>query len=255
MSLRFPSITRIGFAGAVVLSALVASGAQSTATPEQRTSREFDAIRNQPQRLLAFLQQMPKGGDLHNHLAGAVYAESFIRYAAANGQCINRALLQVVAAPCDPCPASAKPAASCAFQDQTFYDAIIDAWSMRNWKPGRESGHDHFFATFDKYIPAAAGHTGEMLAEVASRSAADHLQYLELMHTPDGMQAAVLGAAAEWSDDFAGQRNRLVAGIKSIVATTRKQMDDDETKMRAVLRCNTPQADPGCTVTVRYLYQ
>ncbi len=26
-----------------------------------------------------FSQQMPKGGDLHNHLSGAVYAESFIQ--------------------------------------------------------------------------------------------------------------------------------------------------------------------------------
>src|ERR1051325_5275528 len=42
----------------------------------------------------------------------------------------------------------------CAYGDHVLYNQIIDAWSMRNWRPGEESGHDHFFATFDKFIPA-----------------------------------------------------------------------------------------------------
>src|SRR5262245_37506365 len=199
---------------------------------------------------------MPKGGDLHNHLAGAVYAESLIGYAVANGQCVERATQLVVAGPCDPCDAtSRKPGAACAYQDQALYNALIDGWSMRNWRPERESGHDRFFATFDKYIPATIGHTGEMLAEVASRSAADKLQYLELLHTADGMQAATLGATVPWDDDFAARRTRLLAGIKTAVTATRKQLDDDEAKMRSILRCGTPEADPGCGVTVRYVYQ
>ncbi|HEU4413832.1 MAG TPA: adenosine deaminase, partial [Candidatus Angelobacter sp.] len=45
---------------------------------EQRASRYFDSVRNQPLLLHAFLADMPKGGDLHNHLSGAIYAESFI---------------------------------------------------------------------------------------------------------------------------------------------------------------------------------
>jgi hypothetical protein len=32
--------------------------------------------------MLAFLRQMPKGGDLHNHLSGAIYAESYIQWVA-----------------------------------------------------------------------------------------------------------------------------------------------------------------------------
>ena len=70
-----------------------------------------------------------------------------------------------------------------------LYNSIIDAWSMRNWA-GEEPGHDHFFATFDKFLLALFNHVGDAIAEAASRAAADHLQYLELMHTADGMQAA-----------------------------------------------------------------
>ena len=51
-------------------------------TPEAVTARRFASIRNNPPLLLAFLREMPKGGDLHNHLSGAVYAESYLRWAA-----------------------------------------------------------------------------------------------------------------------------------------------------------------------------
>jgi len=229
---------------------------QPAPTPEQRTAREMEAIRAQPPRLLAFLQQMPKGGDLHNHLVGSVYAESMIGYAAANGQCVDRASAHVLAGPCDPCEGSSpKPGARCAYQDPGLYNSLVDAWSMRNWRPERVSGHDHFFATFGKFSPATIGHVGDILAEVASRSARDRLQYLELMHTADGGQAGTLAATVPWDDDFATLRNRLLPGIKTAVASSRKQLDDDEAKMRAVLGCGTAQADPGCGVTVRYLYQ
>jgi hypothetical protein len=43
--------------------------------------------------------------------------------------------------------------------------------------------------------------------------------------------------------------------MNDVIATTRRQLDDDEAKMRQVLRCGTPQADAGCAVTVRYIYQ
>ena len=32
---------------------------------------------------------MPKGGDLHMHLSGAVYAETFLKEAASDKLCVN----------------------------------------------------------------------------------------------------------------------------------------------------------------------
>ena len=52
---------------------------------EQRTARYFESIRKSPPQELAFLLKMPKGGDLHNHLSGAIYAESYIQWASDNG--------------------------------------------------------------------------------------------------------------------------------------------------------------------------
>jgi hypothetical protein len=227
-------------------------------TAEQRTARHLDQVRKNPSLLLAFLQEMPKGGDLHNHLAGAIYAENWIDYAVQDNLCVDRTSSSLLPPPCDQSCAkySSKPAVRCAYGDQVLYNQLIDAWSMRNWTPGEGSGHDHFFASFDKFILASVNSVGDQLAEVTNRAADNHVQYLELMHTADGTQAAELGARLGWDNDFAHMRERLLSGgLKDVVSATRAQLDRNETRQRTLLHCGTPQADPGCQVTVRFLYQ
>ena len=131
---------------------VVASSLAAAQTPEQKTARYLDSVRSQPPLLLAFLHDIPKGGDLHNHLVGAIYAEDLIDLAASDNLCVDRTTSQSMAPPCDNCEHyTPKPAIRCAYDDHILYNQIIDAWSMRNWRPGDESGHDHFFATFDKF--------------------------------------------------------------------------------------------------------
>lgn len=224
---------------------------------EEKTAQYLESVRHQPGLLLAFLQQMPKGGDLHVHLSGAVYAESMIDWASESALCVDRSTSKLIHAACDSCePYNNKPSVRCAYQDQILYDQLVDAWSMRNWHPAEESGHDHFFATFDKFGPALDKHIGDALAEVASRAAVDHLQYVELMHTADGARAAILGSKIGWDDDFGKLREKLLAGgMADVVASVRSQLDSDEARKKEVLHCGTPQATPGCEVTIRYLYQ
>jgi len=232
--------------------------AQSGATAEQRTARHFESIRRQPSLLLAFLREMPKGGDLHVHLSGALYAENLIDYAVSDNLCVERTTSILIAPPCDASCESytSKPTIRCAYGDHVLYNSIVDAWSMRNWKEAEESGHDHFFATFDKFSLATRNHIGDALAEVAARAAEDHLQYVELMHTADSVQSGQLGTKLGWDDDFARMRDKLLAtGLKDIVTSTSKRLDEDETKMQSLLKCGTTEANPGCNVKVRYLYQ
>src|ERR1700761_5356438 len=69
---------------------------------EARTARAFEEARKQgPVALRAFFYQMPKGADLHVHLTGAVYAESFIRAAGEDGLCVDTGKL-AFAKPLDP---------------------------------------------------------------------------------------------------------------------------------------------------------
>ena len=226
-------------------------------TAEQKTARYLDSVRRQPSLLLAFLDDMPKGGDLHNHLDGAIYAEDLIDFAAADNFCVDRTTSRLLAPPCDSCEKyTAKPAIRCAYDDHVLYNQIIDAWSMRNWRPGDESGHDHFFAAFDKFGLASHGHVAEAVASVINREAREHVQYIEFMHTADGSASAELGLKLGWDPDFAKMRERLLAGgLKEIAAATSKTLDTDDAHAGAELKCGTPEAQPGCNVTVRYLYQ
>jgi adenosine deaminase len=226
-------------------------------TPEQKTERYLDSIRRDPSLLLAFLHDVPKGGDLHNHLDGAIYAEDLIDFAASSNFCVDRTTSQLIAPPCDPCEKyRAKPAIRCVYGDQVLYNQIVDAWSMRNWRPGDESGHDHFFASFDKFIPASNAHVAEDVASVVNRAAKEHVQYIEFMHTADGRAAGELGFKLGWNSDFGKMReNLLTGGLKEIVAATAKTLVEDDARAHSELKCGTAEAEPGCNVTVRYLYQ
>ena len=70
--------------------AFIPPAASAQAPSEQNTARYFETIRKSPAQLWAFLLKMPKGGDLHNHLSGSIYAESYIQWAAENGLCVNK---------------------------------------------------------------------------------------------------------------------------------------------------------------------
>jgi hypothetical protein len=226
-------------------------------TAELKTARYMDAIHHQPSLLLAFLRDMPKGGDLHNHLSGAAYAEDLIDFAASDNYCVDRTTSRLLSPPCDRCDHyTPKPAIRCAYDDHILYNQIIDAWSMRDWRPGDESGHDHFFATFDKFEPASDGHTADSVATVINRAAKEHVQYIEFMRTADGSAAIKLGLKQGWEPDFAKARDSLLAGgLKEIVAATSQTLAEDDTLIRKRLKCGMPDAEPGCSMNVRYIYQ
>lgn len=246
--------TRVSGCCLIVFFLTTIAGAQ---TSEQKTARYLESVRKQPQLALAFLAEMPKGGDLHNHLDGAVYAEDFIDFAASDGFCVDRTTSRLLGAPCDSCEHyTSKPAVRCAYGDQVLYNQILDAWSMRNWKPGDESGHDHFFATFDKFLLASHNHAAEDIATSINRAAHEHVQYIEFMHTADGSAAAEMGIKTEWDGDLGKMREKLLAGgLKEIAAATSKTLTEDEDRAHKELKCGTSDAEPGCEVTVRYLYQ
>jgi adenosine deaminase/adenosine deaminase CECR1 len=54
-----------------------------TAGISQSAEQYFNKIRNNEAALTAFFSMMPKGGDLHHHYSGSVYAETFLQYAIA----------------------------------------------------------------------------------------------------------------------------------------------------------------------------
>src|SRR3984885_6211376 len=95
MSRRLAPICRALHTAASALLLCLAPAALAQPQPvaqngEAGAARAFEQARRQgPLALYAFLHDMPKGADLHTHLAGAVYAESFIRQAVEDNLCVN----------------------------------------------------------------------------------------------------------------------------------------------------------------------
>jgi len=235
---------------------------------EQGAARSLEVARANPLALRAFLAAMPKGGDLHSHLSGAVYAESWIRAAAEDKLCIDQANLSF-SKPQTPGTASpscgeGKVPALDAFKDQHLYDTLIDAFSMRGFVPSPGvTGHDHFFKTFELFtaseppqVVAFASHTGEWLDEVATRAAAQNEQYLELMHTPNFSHTASIAREIGWKYDFAQLRQDLLDhGLRSDIAVASIGLDRAEALRLQRESCGAQGESPACRVKIRYLYQ
>ena len=249
------TVSRIKITLALIVVCAWGVSAQTTAQTE-RTSRYFESIRNSPPQLLAFLLQMPKGADLHNHLSGAIYAESYIQWAADSGDCINTTTMYATLPPC----ATGQVPIANALNSGSLYRQIIDAWSMRNWQLSGQSGHDHFFDTFGKFGVATYNQSGKMLAETVARAARGHVLYMELMLTPDGTSTGVLssqiGDKVGWDGSAPSTLAKLKSnGIDEAVPLTAKNLNDQEAEKDRILKCGTPQADPGCAVVIRYIAQ
>jgi len=229
-------------------------------TAEQRTAAYFESIRKSPPKQLAFLLKMPKGGDLHNHLSGAIYAERYIEWAAENGLCVNtRTMSLVVPASPSKCDTEQAPATT-ALTNSVLYRQLIDAWSMRNWQLSGQSGHDRFFDAFGRFGPATFNNSGRMLAEAVKSAARGNVSYVELMLTPDGTPTGVassqIGEKVGWDGNFEATLNKLKAnGIENAAAIGIKNLLAMEAEKNQRLKCGTPQADAGCSVTIRYVAQ
>ncbi len=238
---------------ATLLAPAASLAANRPAVPDEaRTEQYFQSVRKNPNLLLAFLREMPKGGDLHNHLTGSVYAESYVQWAADEGECVYPKTLSFSAPPCN---APAVPVND-ALGDTELYGNIIDAISMRNWQYSGQSGHDHFFAVFGKYAQATNGTTDKALAETAARAASQHEVYQELMLTPTGKDLETLAESVGWDDDFGRLQQKLLdGGLPRILATASQQLNADEVSRDKLLHCGTPAADPGCQIVQRYIAQ
>lgn len=231
---------------------------------ERRGTLDLEAARTNPLQLRNFLKKMPKGADLHNHLSGAVYAESWIRAAAEDHLCVNLASRSFAKqqggseknsaeANCE----SGQVAAADTYKDQHLFDALIDAFSMRGFVPSAGvTAHDHFFDTFARFGGTDHRHLGEWLDEVATRADAQNQQYLELMHTPEFGHTAAIASQIGWQEDFAQLRDALLAhGLRDEVAPATKAINEAEALRQKREHCGQPEAASACRVQMRYLCQ
>jgi adenosine deaminase len=233
----------------LVFTTVAAFGQAASTAASSRIERKFAELRKNPPELYAFLYRMPKGADLHNHLSGAVYAESFIRAAADNHYCIDKKAMAIARPPCAP----GQVDAALTDTDNNLRNALIDSMSMRNFVAGTESGHDHFFATFDKF---GAVDSGEFVAEIAQRAGDQNESYVELMALSGGGAIGALGRTVGLDDDFDVTRQKLEAGgLPALVGALKTRVDQMELTRRRILGCQGTPNSAACRVKIHYVYQ
>ncbi len=138
----------------------------------------FKKIQSQADTLYAFLKEMPKGGELHYHYDGAVYAETMLHLATQSNLCVHTTSLNAQA--CAQPPTNQFSIADILSQPPLRTQLIRD-WSMQDFKPQTQSAHDHFFAVFPKVGAFYSELKGQLLAEILKKAADQHEQYMEII--------------------------------------------------------------------------
>jgi adenosine deaminase len=234
-----------------------ASPALADAAREAKVSAILEKLRPDEAALRVFLQQMPKGGDLHHHLDGSVWAEDFLKWADDDGWCIDKTSHALTP---PPCTAAQREARGLLNRDPVFYSATIDALSLRNFFPGtgtgEASGHDHAFATFPRFGAVMAAHLGDALAVTRQQAAGDNVQYVEQITDPSGaFSPQLLGAVSAFDPkDFDAALKQVAPRLPALVTAARAEYDAAEKTMKTKLGCGQASADPACGVKGRYLY-
>ena len=217
----------------------------------QRGATWFEAHRDRPPVLRTFIQRMPKGGDIHTHAAGAVYAESYIAWATEQDMCVVRTTGAITDKPCN--ASDGKVPIRQSSLDNVLYNAMVNALSTRNLAFSGRSGHDQFFAAFAKF---GGGSQGDQVAEIVTRAATQSVVYVEVMLTLRGSAVRALGSQVDFHGDFAATRDALLAaGLRQEVTKGHAEIDMLEARVHEVLHCQSTQPQPGCAVARRYLQQ
>ena len=180
-----------------------------------KVSEYFATIRNDENRLRQFFTEMPKGGDLHNHLTGAVYAENYFKFATEDGLWVDMANGKLYQ-PKDSTKGREMLRLSPDMPNlHNTRMALIDKWSIRNFNPGKFplGADEYFFGAFGLFNTVAGRHTVELMQELRKRAARENVQYLEIMLSSLGINAAKIDQFC--GNGFYGSYNtRLKQAIK-----------------------------------------
>jgi hypothetical protein len=150
----------------------------------QNASLYFEKIRNNEADLIAFFSQMPKGGDLHNHYSGAIYAEPIIQHAIAEDFYLNIQTMAVAKEKPGIGPWELFSTLNNVGQLEKYKQKIMQTWSAKDYNKVDYPADKLFFESFDKFWPAAEGHIGEGLLELKNRAIKENVSYIETQLSP-----------------------------------------------------------------------
>jgi adenosine deaminase len=242
---------------------------------EAATARFLAALvaGDEPQRagLTMFFSQMPKGGDLHHHYSGALYAEQYVEFLDKQGFCVNKLSYRIVTdrAVIDAERALPPAQRTCLgsselLADDFTYRELLQRWSSKDFynhgaiqpPPDRQ-----FFQTFGFFGPVSNANFAEGLQTLKARAVAENVSYIETMFKMSPFSPSAAFDAGAWQlgqDDAAftalmrsqlatldqdAAFNRNIADYVARIGAAAAGIDDERFTMRYqayVLRLLTP---------------
>lgn len=144
----------------------------------QSAESYLEKIRNNEALLTAFFQQMPKGGDLHHHFSGSVYAEPLLERAIAEDFYLNIETMAV--SKTKPAKGNWQTFSSLKNEGKLEYyqQQVMQTWSIKDYN-GSVPSDDQFFDSFMKFEPTIKGHFAEGMLELKKRAIAENVLYIE----------------------------------------------------------------------------
>ena len=266
-------------AASTLIVILIANSYGTYAAPishnEEITKRYFSTLVAGAQPKLAeltlFFSMMPKGGDLHHHYSGAMYAEQYLDWVDRLHYCVNKVTyaIETDKALIDGERAKAPNQRNClsaaeVLDDNAVYRELLQHWSDKDFSnhgaiqppPDRQ-----FFDTFGYFDPVSTSNNNAGLLLLKQRAIQENLSYIETMLELGPMiedahfdakvlqagvdrdtlsaQMAALTTALEQDQEFSRKIDNYLADIKASSAG----VDDAQFTMRYqafVLRLLSP---------------
>lgn len=145
----------------------------------QSANSYFEKIRTNEAALTAFFSQMPKGGDLHHHYSGSIYAEPILEYAIAENFYLNTETMMV----------SREKLSSENWEQfstikskgglEQYKQKIMHKWSAKDYNNVDYPSDKLFFESFEKFMPASNENVKSGLLELKNRAIKENLSYIE----------------------------------------------------------------------------
>lgn len=183
----------------IALLALLTAAPLATAQPAASDLRQTESLyesmfdRGEPDiaKLNLFLTRMPKGGDLHNHYTGSLYAETYLDWVARRDWRINPCTLKIVKVPEEGECASLTVAQLIA--NNGLYRKLLGVWSdmdFYNHFHDQPPPDSNFFNTFGYFGPISNDYMSAGLNILKQRAIDENVSYIETMLTTVPVKSA-----------------------------------------------------------------
>lgn len=186
----------------------------------QSVEKYFESIRNNTAELNAFFSQMPKGGDLHNHYSGSVYAETYLQYVVERNYFVNLKTFEVDSLDHSQDNSTTNNWSRFGDLDSkklgTIKQNLMQKWSTKDYNGVSYPCDKQFFEAFAAF-GIANNNDSRLevgLLELKNRAKKENVSYIELMFTN------VPGGSIKISDTSLGKQLAMAQTNHDENATT-----------------------------------